>query len=252
MGVMPRRSVPFVLPTLVVVALLGAWVGAGAGAVPPVPTLTVPTVTVTVPPLPPAPLPTPLPPPPPPPPPAPVPPNVEAPKVDPPSIEPPVAVTPPALPTGGTSSTSPPVLSGGDASAVSRSAEAEARRKRTPRAGRRPTQAATASAQEVAAAHERSARVRGVTAYVQGTPPEDAGLMATLGAAFDPVDSPEEAIPSALFAMAALAIFLLALASMPPPVRTSRAGALLVHKRGSIALAGGASLVMAVGTYLLL
>jgi hypothetical protein len=91
-----------------------------------------------------------------------------------------------------------------------------------------------------------------VTAAVQGPVPEDGGFLAPIGAAFDPVDSPEEAIPGALFAMALLAIFLLATASMPSPVRTSRAGAMLVHKRGSIAMAGGAALAMAVVSYFLL
>jgi hypothetical protein len=94
--------------------------------------------------------------------------------------------------------------------------------------------------------------VKGVTAPVQGPVPEDAGLLGPIGAAFDPVDSPREAIPGALFAMAALSVFLLALASMPPPVRDSRAGAMLVHKRGSIALTGGAALLLAIATYVLL
>jgi hypothetical protein len=91
-----------------------------------------------------------------------------------------------------------------------------------------------------------------VTASVQGPVPEDAGFLRPIAAAFDPVDSPEEAVPGALFAMAALAVFLLAVASMPQPLRGSRGGAMLVHKRGSIALAGGAALVMALATYLLL
>ncbi len=62
----------------------------------------------------------------------------------------------------------------------------------------------------------------------------------------------EPGLPGALFAMAGLAAFLLAVAAMPAPVRTSRAGATLVHKRGSIAVAGTAAFVMAVATYLLL
>jgi hypothetical protein len=52
--------------------------------------------------------------------------------------------------------------------------------------------------------------------------------------------------------MAALAVLLLAVAAMPQPVVGSRAGAMLVHKRGSIAVAGTAALAMAVATYLLL
>jgi hypothetical protein len=52
--------------------------------------------------------------------------------------------------------------------------------------------------------------------------------------------------------MAALAILLLALASAPVPARTSRTGAMLVHMRGSIAVAGMAALMMSLGTYFLL
>jgi hypothetical protein len=94
--------------------------------------------------------------------------------------------------------------------------------------------------------------VKSVTASVHGPVPEDAGFLAPIATALDAVDSAREAIPSALFAMAVLAILLLTLASMPPPVRYSRAGAMLVHKRGSIGLAGGAALITAVTTYLLL
>jgi hypothetical protein len=52
--------------------------------------------------------------------------------------------------------------------------------------------------------------------------------------------------------MAALAVLLLGLASLPQPAVGSRAGAMLVHNRGSIAVAGLAALTMAVATYLLL
>jgi hypothetical protein len=91
-----------------------------------------------------------------------------------------------------------------------------------------------------------------VTASVHGPVPEGAGFLAPIAAAFDPVDSKQEAVPGALFAMAALAVFLLGLASMPPPIRGSRGGAMLVHKRGSIAAAGAGALVMALATYFLL
>jgi hypothetical protein len=91
-----------------------------------------------------------------------------------------------------------------------------------------------------------------VTASVHGPVPEGAGFLAPVAAALDTVDSAREAIPSALFAMAVLAILLLTVASMPPPLRYSRAGAMLVHKRGSITLAGGGALVTALATYLLL
>ena len=52
--------------------------------------------------------------------------------------------------------------------------------------------------------------------------------------------------------MAALAILLLALASAPVPARTSRTGATISAMRGSIAVAGMAALMMALGTYFLL
>ena len=90
-----------------------------------------------------------------------------------------------------------------------------------------------------------------VTDPVQGPAPEGAGIFGPIGSALT-LDIPAEAIPPALFAMAALAILLLALASAPVPARTSRTGAMLVHMRGSIAVAGMAALMMALGTYFLL
>jgi hypothetical protein len=87
-------------------------------------------------------------------------------------------------------------------------------------------------------------------APVHGEPPEDAGL-----GVFGPIGAlsiPAEAVPAALLAMAALAVLLLALASFPPPARTSPTGAMLVHMRGSIALTGVAALAMAITTYVLL
>jgi hypothetical protein len=59
-------------------------------------------------------------------------------------------------------------------------------------------------------------------------------------------------IPPALLALALLAVLLLGLASAPLPARASRSGAMLVHMRGSIAVAGIGALVLAIGTYLLL
>jgi hypothetical protein len=91
-----------------------------------------------------------------------------------------------------------------------------------------------------------------VTAAVQGPVPEEGGFLGPIASALDPIDSPREAIPGALLAMALVAVFLLTLASMPPFVRSSRAGAMLVHMRGSIAVTGGAALLIAFGTYLLL
>jgi hypothetical protein len=59
-----------------------------------------------------------------------------------------------------------------------------------------------------------------------------------LGAAFSTLRSAADAVPAVFFAFAALAMLLLGVASMPQPLGTSRAGALLVHHRGTIALAG--------------
>ena len=87
---------------------------------------------------------------------------------------------------------------------------------------------------------------------VQGGPVEGAGFFGPIGSAFNALDVPRQVVPTALFAMAALAILLLGLASAPLPARTSRTGAMIVHMRGSIALAGTAALVLAVWTYLLL
>jgi hypothetical protein len=95
-------------------------------------------------------------------------------------------------------------------------------------------------------------RAESVSAPVHGSVPEDGGFLAPIAAALTPVDSAREAIPSALFAMTVLAIVLLAFASLSPPVRLSRAGAMLEHKRGSVAVAGAGFLVTAVATYLLL
>jgi hypothetical protein len=149
------------------------------------------------------------------------------------------------------------VLRGGAASSAYSIPEVRADR---PRASRRPPTRVTAtriSDRKVSApitpiAGRAAPRLEGASAPVHGPVPEDGGFLAPVAAAFDTVDSAREAIPSALFAMAVLAILLLTVASMPPPLRYSRAGAMLVHKRGSIAVAGGAALVTAVATYLLL
>lgn len=87
---------------------------------------------------------------------------------------------------------------------------------------------------------------------VQGRPAEGAGFFGPIGTAFNALDVPRAVVPTALFAMAALAILLLGLASAPPPGRMSRTGAMVVHMRGSIALAGTAALLMAAASYFLL
>jgi hypothetical protein len=73
-----------------------------------------------------------------------------------------------------------------------------------------------------------------------------------LGQAAGTIENAARSIPPALFAMVALAVLLLALASMPQIGGPSRASALLVHRRASITVAGGAALVTAIATYLLL
>jgi hypothetical protein len=72
-----------------------------------------------------------------------------------------------------------------------------------------------------------------------------------LGTAVETIQSAAEAVPPVLFALAALAVLLLALAAMPQPVRTSRAGAALVHHRGTLALAGVGVLIAALLSFAL-
>jgi hypothetical protein len=86
---------------------------------------------------------------------------------------------------------------------------------------------------------------------VQGEPEEEAGaVFGPLGAALGGVET-RDVIPSALLALATFALLLFALASAPFPAR-ARTGAMLVHMRGSIVLAGGAALAIAVATFVLL
>lgn len=73
-----------------------------------------------------------------------------------------------------------------------------------------------------------------------------------LGQAAGTIEEAARSIPPALFAMAALAVLLLAIASLPRLGSSSRASALLVHRRASIAVAGGAALLTAIATYLVL
>jgi hypothetical protein len=243
MGLMPRRIVPFFL----LLGTLGLWAGQGVSALPPPPAVTVPTVTV--PPLPPAPVPVPVPLPPPPA--VSVPPKAEAPPL--PATPPPpvdLAVPVPApVPLPQAAESSPlPELRGGDASSAYYRARTRMKR-RSPSSSRKRQAAVSAAERKTAAPVARVSQVKGVAVAVQGPLPEDEGF---LSGALGTLDDPGRAIPGALLAMAALAVFLFGLASMPPPVRTSWPGAVLVHKRASIASAGSAALVMAVATYLLL
>lgn len=82
--------------------------------------------------------------------------------------------------------------------------------------------------------------------------PSDAVSPGPLGAAVDSIQSAAEAVPPVLFALAALAVMLLALAAMPQPVRASRTGAALVHHRGTLALAGVGVLIAAILSFALL
>lgn len=82
--------------------------------------------------------------------------------------------------------------------------------------------------------------------------PSDTVSPGPLGAAVDTIQSAAEAVPPVLFALAALAVMLLALAAMPQPVRASRTGAALVHHRGTLALAGVGVLIAAILSFTLL
>jgi hypothetical protein len=94
--------------------------------------------------------------------------------------------------------------------------------------------------------------VQPAAALVQGDPEEGAGsgVFGPIGNALSGVDG-RDVIPSALLALATFALLLFGLASAPFPAR-ARTGAMLVHMRGSIALAGAAALAIAVATFVLL
>jgi hypothetical protein len=244
---MPRRSVPVVLPTVIVLGLLGAWAGSAVSAVPPTPTVSLPTVTVPPlplpppPPLPVSPVPVPLPPPT----------ATVGPKVDPLRVPPAPPVNPPAPAPQTAGSPPAPARRGGTASLASDARRPVAKRavekRKVPKSPPAPN-----VDREAAAPIAHAPRVRGVNASVRGPIPEGGGFLAPIGAALGALDDPAQAIPGALFAMALLAVFLLAVASAPLPLRSSPTGAMLVHKRGSIAAAGVAALAMAVATYALL
>jgi hypothetical protein len=87
---------------------------------------------------------------------------------------------------------------------------------------------------------------------VQGVPEEGAGpgVFGPLGSALSSVDGPRNAIPSVLVAAATLALLLLGLGAAMFPV--ARAGAVLLHLRGSNVLAGAAALAIAFAVFVLL
>jgi len=99
---------------------------------------------------------------------------------------------------------------------------------------------------EVAGVRTASADEKSIASRAGGT------LGSALGGAAETVETAARAIPPVLFALAGLAVLLLALAAMPQPVRASRAGVALVHHRGTLALAGVGVLLASVLSFMLL
>ncbi len=87
---------------------------------------------------------------------------------------------------------------------------------------------------------------------VSPKPKEGRSRRNRLGGALGTFAADAFAVPPAIFALSGLAVLLLAFASMPQPIRTSRAGATLVHHRGTIALAGVTVLITSLLAFLLL
>ncbi len=230
------RPVPVLLPTILVLGLLGAWTGTSMGQLPPPPTVSVPTVpvtvpTVTVPPVPPAPpVPTVTTPPA---------PTVSAPAL--PSAPPPVQLpveTPPTPPVAATPE-SPPTTTPSTERHFGTSS-----RLFTTRSAKRPALATAnsfadrpISIPELAPPPSR-AGVAGVSATAATGRPYEDDAAGPLGAAVDTIEAVAEAVPPVLFALALVATLLLAAAAIPRPARTSKTGAALVHHRGTLLLAG--------------
>jgi hypothetical protein len=63
-------------------------------------------------------------------------------------------------------------------------------------------------------------------------------VTAPVAGAVEAIDEAARSVPPVLIALAALAVLLLAVASLPQPMKTSRTGAALVHHRATLALAG--------------
>jgi hypothetical protein len=238
---------------LLVLGLLGVWAGTSLGQLPPPPSVTLPTVTVPSVPLPPPP-PTPPVPPPPPVPPAPsvTTPTVPVPTEPVPAVPAPIPVIVPdtlATPAAErTNATAPhPAPASGPAARHFGASSRFARLSRE-RASR-PWVTTTIATRPPPVESSRRSGVAGVRSHPRH-PYDDAS--GPLGAAVGTIRSAAEAVPPVLYALAALAVALLALAAMPQPVRASRAGAALVHHRGSLALAGIGVLITAVLTFALL
>jgi hypothetical protein len=137
-----------------------------------------------------------------------------------------------------------------------------ARARNTCPSGRSPSQIALSASPASKAGKDAGMRARpvaskGVAGAAAALPrggllDVDGLIGGPLTSAADTVREAARKVPPALFAIVALAVLLLAIASMPQIGGPSRAGAMLVHKRASIATAGGAALMMAIAAYLLL
>jgi hypothetical protein len=138
-------------------------------------------------------------------------------------------------------------------------AEVRAARRRNECAGRMsPSEAALIAAPATATGGSSATPAsKGVAAAAAGTPRHglleaDGPIRGPLRKAAGKIEDAAREVPPALFAIGALAVLLLGVASLPQFGGSSRAGALLVHKRTSITVAGTGALVTAVVTYLLL
>lgn len=232
------RSVPVLLPTILVLGLLGAWTGTSMGQLPPPPTVSVPTLsvtvpTVTVPAVPPAP---------------PVP-TVTTPPA--PTVSAPPVPSPPKPPAQLPVETPP--LPGTAPAPESRPATTAATPERhfgtssrllTTRSRARPARAATNPSADRPiripefAPPSSGAGVAGVSATAATGRPYEDDAAGPLGAAVDTIEAVAEAVPPVLFALALVAMLLLGAAAIPRPTRTSKTGAALVHHRGTLLLAG--------------
>lgn len=245
---MRQRLVPLLLPTLLVLGLLGAWAGTSTGQLPPPPTVSLPTVTVPSTPLPPAPPPPSLPTLTTPPTPAPVTlpagPPAEVPSTPAPSTpnvpQPQPAAAPASAQAGSTSSAR---NVGASSRVVSiTNSQFSPSRLRPRRRDERVTPAALRATNGTEAAAPRSTGVQASPRRPVEHESRGGRLDTTLGT----LRSAADAVPPALFVLALLAVVLLFVAAMPQPLRASWAGAALVHHRGTIAIAGVGVLAAAI------
>jgi hypothetical protein len=237
------------LPTLLVLGLLGAWAGTSMGQLPPTPTVSLPTGSLPSVPLPAAPPPPQLP-------------TVTTPTL--PAPVPPAPPTPaPSTPSLPVEVPTPPVDLPAAVVPTPESAQAPPRPGTHVTTSTGPRSGASSRLATIMNARPSPIWLSGTDEH-QAQPAPRATPVATASRAR--AEAPErpldislgtlrtaaEAVPAALYALAALAILLLAVAAMPQPMRTSFAGAALVHHRGTIALAGVAVLVAAIVSFGLL